>query len=158
MLRALKLAHIVGLVIFLGSILTFIVISALIENASLENIAFGRRIISTGTSVLTLPGMWLIAVTGFCRGYLLYGWQQRLFQIKVLLVTLIIFNAYLFIVPAATSATEIAMRSLAEGQILPEYKAAYMQETIFGAVNVLLALTAAVVGVWRVGAKDKTQA
>ena len=158
MLRALKLTHIVGLVIFLGSILTFVVISALIENASLENIAFGRRIISTGTSVLTLPGMWLIAVTGFCRGYLLYGWQQRFFQIKLLLVTLIILNAYLFIVPAATSATEIAVRSLAEGQLLPEYKAAYMRETIFGAVNVLLALTAAVVGVWRVGVKDKTQA
>src|SRR5512135_1259178 len=104
MLRALKLAHIVGLVIFLGSILTFIVISALIENSSLENIAFGRRIISTGTSVLTLPGLWLIAVTGLCRGYLLYGWKNRFSQIKLLLVTLIILNAYLFIVPAATSA------------------------------------------------------
>ncbi len=77
MLRVLKLAHILGLVIFLGSILTFIVISALIENASLENIAFGRRIISTGTSVLTLPGLWLIAVSGLCRGYLLYGWRKQ---------------------------------------------------------------------------------
>lgn len=64
MLRGMKLVHFGGLVIFLGSILTFIVISALIEGASLENIAFGRKIIRTGTNVLTLPGMWALAITG----------------------------------------------------------------------------------------------
>lgn len=137
MLRGLKLAHFGGLVIFLGSILTFIVISSLIEGASLENIAFGRKIISTGTNVLTLPGMWVLAITGVWMGYKRYG-----------------LNAYFFILPAVNSATEIAVQSLAQGQLLPEYKAAYMRETIFGAVNVLLTIAAAVVGVWKVGVKS----
>jgi hypothetical protein len=153
MLRGLKLAHFGGLVIFLGSILTFIVISALIEGASLENIAFGRKIISTGTNVLTLPGMWILAITGVWMGYKRYGLKQRFFQIKLLLITLVVMNAYFFIVPAATSATEIAVRSLAQGQLLQEYKVAYMQESIFGAINVLLTLAAAVIGVWKIGAK-----
>jgi hypothetical protein len=154
MLRGLKLAHFGGLVIFLGSILTFIVISALIEGASLENIAFGRKIISTGTNVLTLPGMWVLAITGIWMSYKRYGLKQRFFQIKLLLLTLVVINAYFFIVPAATSATEIAARSLAQDELLPEYKAAYMQESIFGAVNVLLTLAAAVIGVWKIGAKS----
>ena len=156
MLRGLKLAHFGGLVIFLGSILTFIVISGLIEGASLENIAFGRKVISTGTNLLTLPGMWVLAVTGVWMGYKCYGLKQRFFQVKLLLITLVVINAYVFIVPAVTSATEIAIRSLAQGQLLPEYKTAYMQESIFGAVNVLLTMTAAVIGVWKVGAKSTT--
>lgn len=152
MFPGLKLMHFGGLVIFLGSILSFIVISALIESASLENIAFGRKVISTGTHVLTLPGMWVLAVTGVWMGCKRYGLKQRFFQIKLLLITLVIINAYVFIVPAVTSATEIAARSLAQGYLLPEYKTAYMQESIFGAVNVLLTITAAVIGVWRIGA------
>jgi len=154
MVRGLKLAHFVGLVIFLGSIFTFVVISTLIEGASLENIAFGRKIISTGTNVLTLPGMWVLAITGVWMGYKRYGLNQRFFQFKLLLIMMVVINAYLFVVPAATSATEIAVRSLAQGQLLPEYKAAYMQESIFGAVNVLLTLAAAVIGIWKVGVKS----
>lgn len=154
MVRGLKLAHFGGLVLFLGSIITFTVISALIEGASLENIAFGRKIISTGTNVLTLPGMWVLAVTGVLMGYKRYGLKQRFFQIKLLLITVVVINAYFFVVPAATAATEIAVRSLSQGKLLSDYKSAYMQESIFGAVNVLLTVAAAVVGVWKVGAKS----
>lgn len=158
MLRVLKLAHFGGLVIFLGSILTFIVISTLIEGASLENIAFGRKIISTGTNILTLPGMWVLATTGVWMGYKRYGLRNRFFRLKLLLVTLVVINAHFFIVPAVNSATELAARSLAQGGLLPEYKTAYMQESIFGAVNVLLTVVAAVIGVWRVGAKSTANA
>jgi hypothetical protein len=154
MMQGLKLAHLGGLIIFLGSILTFIVISTLIEGASLENIAFGRKIISTGTSILTLPGMWVLAITGLWMGYQRYGVKQRFFQIKLLLTTLVVANAHFIIAPAVASATELAARSLAQGQLLPAYSAAYMQESVFGAINVLLTLTAAVVGVWKVGARS----
>lgn len=148
------MAHFGGLIIFLGSIITFIVISTLIEGATLENIAFGRKIISTGTSILTLPGMWVLAITGLWMGYQRYGVKQRFFQIKLLLMTLVVANAHFIIAPAVASATELAARSLAQGQLLPAYQAAYMQESIFGAINVLLTLTAAVVGVWKVGARS----
>lgn len=154
MIRALRLAHFGALVVFLGSILTFIVISALIEGASLENIAFGRKIISTGTNILTLPGMWVLAITGVWMGYRRYGVKQRFFQLKLLFITLIVVNAHFFITPAVTSATELATRSLAQGQLLPAYQAAYMQESIFGAINVLLTVAAAVVGVWKIGGKS----
>jgi hypothetical protein len=153
MLRGVKLFHFGGLVIFLGSIITFIVISALVENASLENMAFGRKIISTGTNVLTLPGIWVLAITGIWMGYKRYGMRQRYFQLKLLIIALILLNAHFVVVPAVSSATDLAVQSLAQGQLLPEYRGAYIKESIFGALNVLLTITAAVVGVWRVGAK-----
>lgn len=151
MARWLKLAHFGGLVIFLGSILTFIVISALIEHAALENIAFGRKIISTGTHLLTLPGMWLLAVTGIWMGYRRYGLNARFFQLKLLIISLVILNAHFFVVPAVTSATELAAQSLAQGRLLPEYGNAYLRESLFGALNVILTFAAAAIGVWRIG-------
>ena len=153
MLRVLKLAHIGGLIMVLGSISTFIVISTLIDGASLENIAFGRKIISTGTKVLSIPGIWVLAITGVCMGYKRYSLKQRFFQLKLLLVTLIVINGYFFVLPLVASATEIAVRSLAHGQLLPEYRALYMQESIFGTANILIIVAAVVIGVWKVGAK-----
>lgn len=155
MIRVLKLFHFLGLVIFLGSILTFIIVSALIEGASLENIAFGRKIISTGTYALTLPGLWIIAVTGIWMGIKRYGLKQRFFQIKFIIAVLIIINAYFFVVPGVSYATELALRSLIQGHLFPEYRSAYLRESLFGAVNVLLAVIAAIVGVWKIGLKNE---
>lgn len=157
MLRGLKLIHFGGLVVFLGSILTFIVISAHIEGASLDNIAFGRQIISTGTNILTLPGMWVLAVTGFILGYRRYGLKQPFFQIKMLLITLIIINAHFFVVPAVSEATTLALQSLTQGQLLEEYKSAYLRESLFGALNVTMTVAAASIGVWRVGVKSENR-
>jgi len=147
MSNGLRLTHIAGMVIFLGSIFTFILISAFIETASLENISFGRQIISSGTKVLTIPGMFAIAISGLWLGYIRYGFRHRFFLTKVLLISVIVINTIFFILPAVNSATEIAIKSLEQGVLLPEYKPAYMQESIFGAVNVFLAIVAAIMGV-----------
>lgn len=153
--RGLKLAHLIGLILFLGSILTFIIVSLLIEGGDVETIAFGRQIISTGTHVLTLPGLWILAVTGIGMGYKQYGGNQQYFRIKAAIAFLVILNTYLFVAPAVTSATELAARSLAQGRLLQEYMNAYMQESVYGGINVLLAVAAMAVGVWKIGAQAK---
>lgn len=153
MQRILKLLHLIGLTIFLGSIITFVVISNLIEGASLENILFGRDIISTGTYVLTIPAMWLIAVTGIWMGYKKYGIKNRFFQLKFFLILLIVLNAHFFVAPAVTLATDLAAQSYKQGKLFSSYYDAYMKESLFGAINVLLTITAAVIGVWRIGTK-----
>jgi hypothetical protein len=140
-----------------GSISTFIVISTLIEGASIEKIAFGRKIISTGTNQLTIPGIWALAITGTCMGYKRYGLKQRFFQLKLLLIALAFINGYFFVLPLVTSATEIAARSLAQGQLLTEYKAAYREESTFGTVNVLIIVAETVIGVWKVGVNKQVE-
>lgn len=153
MFRIMKLLHFIGLILFLGSILSFILVSTLMEGAALEWVVFGRRIISAGTQALTLPGMWLMAISGLQMAFKRYGVRVRFVQIKALIMLLIVLNAHLLVMPAVTQATALAIQSLAEGQLLPGYHAAYLRESICGAMNVLLTLLAAAVGVWRVGVR-----
>jgi hypothetical protein len=152
--QTLKLVHIFGLIIFLGSIFTFILISVLGKSAGLELVAYGRKIISTGTYTLTLVGMWMIAISGICMGYKGCNAKKRFLQIKLLLAALIMLNAYLFIVPAMNTATELATKSLLLGKLIPEYSGAYLRESIFGALNIILVTAAAVVGVWKIGGES----
>lgn len=152
-MRVLRLAHFGGLVLFLGSIFSFIVVSSLTKEASLADLVFGRKIISAGTNYLTLPGMWLLAITGVWMGLRKYGTSSHFFQAKLLLIALIVVNAHFFIVPAVENATGIAKQSLAAGRIAAGYHDAFLREEISGALNVLLAVVAAIVGVWRIGGK-----
>ncbi len=148
MLRASRLAHVIGLVLTLGSISTFLVVSSVIDGAGVEGIALGRRIISAGTNALTIPGMCLLAAGGIGMGLLRYGARHRFFQLKLLLLVLIAVNGAVFVAPSVSAATELAVRSAAQGKLLVEYGPAYLRESIFGAVNVVLILVATVVGVF----------
>ena len=150
-LRGLRLVHLGGLTILLGSISTFILISALMEGTNLENIGFGRKIISAGTNILTLPAIWVLAASGIAMSCGRHNLRQRFCRIKLLLITIVMVNGYVFVVPAITSATSLAAQSLAQGQLLPAYKSAYVQESVVGSLNVALIIAAAVIGVWRTG-------
>lgn len=152
MIRGARLAHVLGLVMMLGSILTFLVVSTVIQGGSVESVALGRRIISAGTNVSTLPGMGVLAASGIWMGLRLHGARSRFFQLELLLLVLIALNGAVFVAPSVSEATELAVRSLAHGTLLPEYAAAYARESTFGAVNVALMLAAAVVRVWKPGA------
>ncbi len=156
MLRASRLLHIIGLVVTLGSISTFLVVSSVIDGAGVEGIALGRRIISAGTNALTIPGMCLLAVSGIGMGLLRYGVKDRFFQLKLLLLALVAVNGALFVAPSVSAATEIAIRSLPGGKLLAEYGPAYARESMFGAANIVLMLAAAIVGVWRAGAPSRS--
>jgi hypothetical protein len=56
--------HLVGLVLFLGSIVTFAVASAVPAAGDLPSVAVARRVISNGTNYLTLPGLGLLLLSG----------------------------------------------------------------------------------------------
>ncbi len=158
MIRTLKLLHLLSFVLFLGSIITFVVISAMTKEASVADLAFGRRIISIGTSVLTLPGMWLLGLTGTWMGYSRFRLRGRFVYLKLSFMFLIIMIAYAFVVPAATAATGLAVQSASQGQLLAGYGEAYTRESIWGGVNVLLSLGAAIVGLWAIGRQsDRTE-
>lgn len=153
MMRIMKLVHLFGLTLFLGSIITFVSISILTKDASVTDIAFGRQIISNGTTILTLPGIWLLAISGIWNGLKRYGLRNRYVQIKLLLIFIIIFNAYLFVVPAATEATKLAIQSISHGQLYSEFANAYLKESIMGGINVILGVVASIIGVWETTGK-----
>lgn len=149
MSRFLKMAHILGLVLFLGSIFTFIVASGVIRGADVLSISVGRRIISSGTDLLTVPALLLVVISGAWMAWVGGGFASRFVRIKLAIGVLLLLNAVVFVVPAVHLATELAVQSVSSGQLLPGFSAAYMQEEIAGALNILLGIGALAVGVWK---------
>lgn len=147
MKKILKGIHLLGLVVFLGSIFSFIVISILSEGSSLSDLFFGRRIIELGTKSLTIPGMYLSLISG-----VLLAWpdlkKEMWIKVKVLTLVIIFINAYIFIIPAADHCLQLAKEASLSGVLSPSYKIYYMKETLFGALNISLSLMAAGLGVF----------
>lgn len=151
-----KFIHIIGLVLFLGSIFTYTLISTLTKNASLADIVFAREIISAGTTYLTLPGLFIIVLSGIISTIKEVRFlKHRWLNVKFAALVIILLNTFIFILPAANDALELAKASLAEGKLLSEYSAAYMQESIAGGVNVLLAIGSIISGIWKYEKKTK---
>lgn len=148
--KILKFLHHLGVIMFLGSIFTYLLISILTKDGSLENLVFASRIIRSGSLFLTIPGMWLILITGIAMTIRGYGFFKfRWLNIKHLLITIIALNAHLIIVPATGDALKLATESLVEGKSLPDYHSAYIKESIFGALNILMIIVSMVAGIWR---------
>ena len=139
MKTSLKIIHILSLILFLGSIFTYILISAMIENALLSDLAFGRSIISRGTSLLTLPALWMVLITG-----ILMRKEAGISFFKTKLVTgiLILANAHIFVAGAVALATSLALDAETNGVLSTKYHQAYLKESVFGAMNILLAMFA----------------
>jgi len=147
---ALRLAHLIGLVLFLGSILTFIVASSVGGSGGLTSLVVARRVISAGTNVLTLPGLGLLVASGAGLVWRRLRWRDHHWlQVMTLAVSAIALNGVLFVVPSVRSATALAEESLRLGAVLPAYTHAYQLESTAGSLNVLLGLVAMVAGVVR---------
>jgi len=147
-----KFFHLLSLASFLGSIFTFIFISAMIDNADVES-ASGRIIIAEGTKWITMPSLWILACTGLLSGWKRYGTGSGFFKIKLLLAVLMLANAYIFILPAVNEATKIAVES---GEILSDtYRTAYRKESLFGALNVIFAFAAMIAGLRSVSLRQE---
>ncbi len=156
--RFFKVVHFLGITLFLGSIFTFVVVSSLSKGASLADLVFARRLISAGTSSLTLPGMWLILASGIVltlrgKGF----WRHNWLNMKHIIIVIVALNAYFVVVPAVDSALELAQRSFSQGALNPSYDAAYMKESVFGGINVLLVLLAMVAAIWKFGERVTQQ-
>ncbi len=141
MMATLEYLFSVGCALFVGSIVTFIVVSALAARSSaLADLVFARTIVRTATLAVTVPGMWLAVAA---RAAMLWQrephWAHSSLQLAVL--GLIVSLTHLLIVPATRRCLLLARRSLADGQLQSAYRSAYLQESVPGAINLVLALT-----------------
>ena len=148
--KATKFVHYVGLILFLGSIFTFGLISTLTKNTSLENLVFARQVISTGTDYLTLPGLFLLIIAGLVIAPKYYHLPKHWWlNGKHILMLLIIINTIVFILPAEKRALELAIESSAQGRLLSQYSEVYIKESIAGGVNVLLTFGSMIIAIFR---------
>jgi heme/copper-type cytochrome/quinol oxidase subunit 3 len=152
MRKTLRFVHLIGLVLFLGSILTFIVASSVPATGDVASLVVARRVISAGTNVLTLPGLGLLIASGIGLTWgRLRLRDHRWLQVMALAAALIALNGLLFVLPAVRSASALIEESRSFGILTEAYTRAYVAESTAGGVNVILGLVAMVAGV--VGAR-----
>ncbi|WP_162788022.1 DUF2269 family protein [Chromobacterium haemolyticum] len=152
--RTLKLIHFIALALFLGSILAWVVLSET-GPATPALLAQTRQQIHIGTWVLTVPGLWLMLISGLLMGYRRYGPRNRFFQLKLGLTLLILLNASFVVVPAVDMANQLAQAALLNGALSADFHAATLREAIGGGLNILLIVITAAVGVWRPGVRAR---
>jgi hypothetical protein len=145
-----KLVHLLGLALFLGSVLAFAVASSVPPSGDLGALVVARQVISAGTNALTLPGLCLLIVSGIgLAAANRHVVDQPWVRVMAAAALLIVANSVIFVIPAVRSATALAEAGVASGRLAGEYRLAYLTESVAGGVNILLAVAATVAGVWR---------
>ncbi len=149
-----KWLHLIGLVMFLGSILSFIAMNAFVgASINAELISHQRQFVSAITWTLTIPGMWILVITG-CLTALVGKYrlgENRWLIVKLVLAALILINGTFFISPLVNQVTGIAGQGAIQGQLLPTYMPLKAKEDMFGIANFLMILIAFVFAIFRPG-------
>ncbi len=147
MQKLLKIVHIVGLSVFLGSIPAHIALGRLADPAGdLDGFALLMHAKHMNVLALTLPGLALLLVTGAVlalrRG--MTPNKRRWMGAKLALVALIALNGAFVLTPLAHDISASAQQAAATRTVPANFAELARKETVFGAAN--LALVLAVVG------------
>jgi hypothetical protein len=151
--RAYKIAkalHLIGLAMFLGSILGHITIG-LVPGAKdqAQAMLFGRQAIQIATWSVTIPGLALLVATGLfmtLRGRLGFG-RRRWLTVHQTIAILILLNAAVILVPGGNDLIRLASQIMQGQASLDDFAALARRESMFGAANLVLTLVTIFVAV-----------
>ena len=143
---SLKVLHLMGLVLFLGSIFGHIVAGILGGPVSGDRFLAAREHIAAATQFLTLPGLGLLLLSGV--GLWLMGWSvknSRWLGVHMGLAVMVTLIAFVVVLPAGADMMALASTDMVAN--VEKIVAANRFEDIGGAVNVLLILIITGLGV-----------
>jgi len=143
MLLFLRLLHLLGVILFVGNIVTAALWKVRADaSGDLRAIAYAQRGVMFADYIFTAPGAALILVTGLWmaslsdRNILQTGWL--LTALVLLVVTLLI---WLFeLLPVQRRLIRVADEAVRNGQLDPVFKGLSLRWTIFGMLTTLLPL------------------
>ena len=149
-----KLIHLIGLALFLGSVAIYILASRIFPGTELAALVDGRELIRQGTLWITVPGIWLLVLSGLRPAWPLMFPPSRLplwLGVKLVLAAGVLVNTHLCIVPATGRALALARSSSAAGALDPGYASAYLVESIAGAGNIAAVMAILALVIWKPG-------
>lgn len=144
--------HHIGLVMFLGGILPSIVMNVVVgASTDVVLIYHQRMFVSAITRALTIPGMWILIVTGSLTAlagkYRLV--EHRWLIAKLLLAALILINGTFVLAPLVGQVTQIAEQSASQGHLLSTYIPLKAKEDMYGIANFLMLLMAFFLAIYK---------
>ena len=150
MFKVFKVIHIVGVAMFLGSIFAHIA-TGLVPGAADQAPAmlFARQAIELATRYVTVPGLIVAIVSGALMVATAYRgfFKRRWLVLHMAAVAVIAAITVIVMIPVGQELVTAA-KAVGAGTMTPEgFAAPAMREHLFGAVNILLALAAIVLGV-----------
>ncbi len=152
MIRLLKTCHLLGLTLFLGSILGHIVAGVAAGPPGTASFLYAREHIALATQYLTLPGLALALVSGAGMAAVsrLSPLRHHWLAAKIALTLVVLANSTLFVASAGARALAGAMAlSKGDGGAMADILAALRVEQIAGAVNILLIVAIVLLGVFK---------
>jgi hypothetical protein len=139
--------YLIGTVMYVGGILSHIVISAVLGEDNLQAIYYTAIYKEESAYILILPGLAikLLASMLVARNY-----QPKPLWLKVQFVCMVflIINAFLFLVPMMPELHELAAQNIALGYITDAYQAKAHTEMLIGISNALPLLLVLILGVF----------
>lgn len=145
--KLLKIGHLIGLALFVGSVCGHILLGKIVDpDTDLAAFAALMQAKRVNVQVLTIPGLGLMLLTGFTlmvrRG--VRPTRDLWLGAKLLLVTLITLNGLLILGPLSGDMATVAQNAVQAGVLPAGFAAMEQREALFGAVNMTMIL--AVIG------------
>lgn len=147
--------HIIGVVLFFGSILGH-AIADLAEGVHGNTQAYlvARQIVDVATWYLTLPGLVLLTLTGI--GLVVMRQRPlRHLRLHLFIATLILANAIFILLPTGQVILGVANNLAAGTGNSGKLSILQGREAMFGAINILLCLAATFIGVIKPGSEKE---
>lgn len=153
MYRFLKTAHLLGLAMFLGSVLGHIVAGIEAGQPGAASFLFARQDVSLATRVLTMPGLLLTIASGFgmMTAARLSPRRQPWLGLHAGLGLLVLILAVCFLVPTGRTILRGAASLLEtpDHAVVAQVLIMKQIESVAGAVNLVLTLLIISLGVWK---------
>ncbi len=145
-IRVFRLISIIGFILCLGSIFTFIVMNVVLGNApSIDSIYLQRLFVSGITSILIIPGVSFIFIGAIFLSWMQYGFFRNTWvTIAQILIVLIVLNA-INITLLAGKVTDMAIQQKQISAVIPEYMELKNWEDVFGALNIVMLLASLII-------------
>jgi uncharacterized membrane protein len=149
-----KFLHLIGLVMFLGGILASIAMNIFVGTSTDATLIFHQRqFVSAISWTLTIPGMWLVVITGIVTAlsgkYRLV--EQRWLSAKLVLAVLILLNGTIILAPLVDQVTGLAEQGAMQDQLLPIYLQLKAKEDMHGAANFVMIWIAILLAIFKPG-------
>ena len=143
MYKPVKVLHIIGVIMFFGSILTHAiagVVSSASDNTQVLHTV--REVIQTETYFLTIPGFILFTITGITLLFVgkLPITKLRWLAVHVCLGILVILNAVFILLPVGTEILEASQNMVIGTGSIEDFQQLKNKEAIFGALNIISCL------------------
>ena len=148
MRKLVEFLHEIGTIMYVGGILSHIVIGAAIGHPDASTAFHVYQYKEISAYILILPGLGIKVLADLVL-YFGYNVRANWLKAKMLMAAFLSVNAFVFLVPMMPQLLELARQSLPAGVVSPEFIALEKTEAMVGMSNVIPLMLEILLGAFR---------